>query len=237
MRHLRTVFHYFRRLMILEVCAFTAVFISFFWVPATAEEKLPPVSFPLVEEFAGKQPEKLADLGHLYTQLVYFEVLCRCLYRGQLLFSVLPVIALVPSLRRVGGESVAPSPKRAFLSEVHKRDVLVALTSFLLGGLAVGIWYESHTSDFSLVCQDIEWKLRLLEGIRKVATVRTNREIPRGTVITLDAMTVTHEYDEAHLPANAVGDLHVAVGRTALKTIHKGALVNYSDVFPRDNLP
>lgn len=118
-----------------------------------------------------------------------------------------------------------------------QRDLCVAAISAVVAGSIVAAWYEVHSGDFSLICRQIEWRLRLIGTDRKIPTVRSNRVIPKGTLITLDALTTTHEFDEAHLPANPIDDPWIAVDRRALRNIPKGELVDFSDVFPRYLLP
>ncbi|HEY9778429.1 MAG TPA: SAF domain-containing protein [Planktothrix sp.] len=122
-------------------------------------------------------------------------------------------------------------------STLTQRDVLFAAAGAAIASIAVGGWYEFHSTGYSLVCQELQWRLRTLEMAGKVPTVYATKDIPLNTIVTYDAMRTVHNYDEAHLPANAIGDPWIAVGRTARRTIRKGELLDFSDVFPRDELP
>lgn len=109
---------------------------------------------------------------------------------------------------------------------VHKRDLLFSLIGALVATLATSCFYE-----YRLQALEAKFHTKLLP------TVRAKRDIPSGRVITLDDMTTTYEFDEAHLPANPLDMPWIGVGRVARRTIPKGEFVDYSDVFPRSALP
>ncbi len=116
---------------------------------------------------------------------------------------------------------------------LHKRDICFALIGALVAGIAVTCCYEARLRFLVSWCNALE-----LKGQTKLLpTVRATRDIPAGSVITLDQMKTTYEFDEMHLPANPLNNPWIGVNRVARRTIRKEEFVDYSDVFPRNLLP
>ena len=105
------------------------------------------------------------------------------------------------------------------------RDILVGTLSALVAGIGIAACYE-------LKIPGINLQRPTSEMTETVPTVRCTRDILSGTVITIDSLKITREYDEAHVPANSLSDPWIAVERRACRTLKNGDLVNFKDVFP-----
>ena len=110
----------------------------------------------------------------------------------------------------------------------HKRDLFCGVIGAVVGAVCLTAWCEYSSGDFTLVCQGIEMELRKCQDADKVPILYCVRDIPAGTVITIDTV-VRRTIDMGHCPTNAISDEWIAVGRVSGCNIKKGEVLSLDE--------